>query len=135
VARGCGHKLPPIEEMRISEVLEYLRSNAPPVCDPFSGEATISMEAQRLGLRAIASDLNPVAVLIGKSLVELPPKFSERRQVNPDVNELHQWKNAKGLADDVRYYTHWMRAQAERRIGHLYEGGHCCRVAVGAHRS
>ena len=68
----------------------------------------------------MGSDLNPVAVLIGKALVEFPPKFAGRKPVNPEVNELHQWKGAQGLADDVRYYGRWMRAEAEKKIGHLY---------------
>ncbi len=68
----------------------------------------------------MGSDLNPVAVLIGKALIEIPPKFAGRKPVNPDVNELHQWKGAQGLADDVRYYGRWMRDEAEKKIGHLY---------------
>ena len=68
----------------------------------------------------MGSDLNPVAVLIGKALVEFPPKFAGRKPVNPEVNELHQWKGAQGLAEDVRYYGRWMRDEAEKKIGHLY---------------
>ena len=68
----------------------------------------------------MGSDLNPVAVLIGKALIEFPPKFAGRKPVNPEVNELHQWKGAQGLADDVRYYGRWMREEAEKKIGHLY---------------
>lgn len=84
------------------------------------------MEAQRLGLRAYGSDLNPVAVLIGKALVEIPPKFAGQPPVNPEAQaELKrggewQGKGAQGLADDVRYYGQWMRDEAEERIGHLY---------------
>jgi putative DNA methylase len=84
------------------------------------------VEAQRLGLRAYGSDLNPVAVLIGKALVEIPPKFADLPPVNPDAQtELARggrWngKRAQGLAEDVRYYGRWMRDEAERRIGHLY---------------
>jgi putative DNA methylase len=94
--------------------------NRPPVYDPFSGGGSIPLEAQRLGLKAMGSDLNPVAVLIGKALIEFPPKFAGRKPLNPQVNELHQWKGAQGLADDVRYYGNWMRTEAEKKIGHLY---------------
>lgn len=120
VARGRGDKLPPHDRMRPQEIIDYLQANAPPVYDPFSGGGSIPLEAQRLGLRAIGSDLNPVAVMIGKALIEFPPKFAGRRPVNPDVNELHQWKGARGLAEDVRYYGRWMRREAEKKVGRFY---------------
>lgn len=119
-ARARGEKLPPLEGMKSIDIINYLHSYAPPISDPFSGGATMPLEAQRLGMKAIGSDLNPVAVLIGKSLVELPPRFNGRRPVNPEVNELHQWKSAQGLADDVRYYVRWMRQEAETKIGEYY---------------
>jgi putative DNA methylase len=120
VARGRGEKLSPIDQMKPQAIIAYLQTNAPPVYDPFSGGASIPLEAQRLGLKAMGSDLNPVAALIGKALIEFPPKFAGRKPVNPEVNELHQWKSAQGLADDVRYYGHWMRAEAQKKIGYLY---------------
>jgi putative DNA methylase len=119
-ARGKGEKLLPLAQIKPQAIIDYLQTNAPPVYDPFSGGGSIPLEAQRLGLRAMGSDLNPVAVLIGKALIEFPPKFAGRKPVNPEVNELHQWKGAQGLADDVRYYGRWMRAEAEKKIGHLY---------------
>lgn len=120
LARSRGDVLLPIGQMRPKEIVDYLQKHAPPVYDPFSGGGSIPLEAQRLGLKAIGSDLNPVAVLVGKALVEFPPKFAGRKPAHPDVNELHQWKGAQGLADDVRYYSRWMREQAEKKIGHLY---------------
>jgi putative DNA methylase len=120
IARSRGEKLSPLAEMRPAQIIDYLQTNAPPVYDPFSGGGSIPLEAQRLGLKAMGSDLNPVAVLIGKALIEFPPKFAGRKPVNPDVNELHQWKGAQGLADDVLYYGRWMRTEAEMKIGHLY---------------
>lgn len=105
-------------------VQEYLNQHAPPVLDPFCGGGSIPLEAQRLGLEARGSDLNPVAVLITKALIEFPPRFAGRRPVNPDsrkkLDHSGSWKNALGLAEDVRYYGNWMRDEAERRIGHLY---------------
>lgn len=95
----------------------------PPVYDPFAGGGTIPLEAQRLGLEAYASDLNPVAVLINKAMIEIPPKFAGRPPVNPQVSQdliAREWKGAQGLAEDVRYYGQWMRDEAYRRIGHLY---------------
>ena len=93
--------------------------------DPFAGGGSIPLEAQRLGLEAHASDLNPVAVLINKAMIEIPPRFAGRPPVNPEARRGRgstkaQWKGAAGLAEDVRYYGKWMRDEAERRIGHLY---------------
>ena len=101
-------------------VLAYLGEHAPPVCDPFCGGGSIPLEAQRLGLRAYGSDLNPVAVLISRATCEIPPKFSDRPPVNPERGPLGIWKSAQGLAEDIRYYGRWMRDEAEKRIGHLY---------------
>jgi putative DNA methylase len=106
--------------MKPQQVIDFLQEYAPPIYDPFSGGGSIPLEAQRLGLKAMGSDLNPVAVLIGKALIEFPPKFAGHMPANAEVNELHQWKGAQGLADDVRYYGRWMRSEAEKKIGHLY---------------
>lgn len=93
--------------------------------DPFAGGGAIPLEAQRLGLESFASDLNPVAVMINKAMIEFPPKFAGRMPVNPDSKmnkELlgKEWKGAEGIAEDVRYYGKWMRNEAEKRIGNLY---------------
>ena len=112
VARETG------EEVR-DDVDAFLAEKAPPVVDPFCGGGSIPLEAQRLGLRAHGSDLNPVAVLISKALVEIPPRFAGRPAVNPDANRT-VWNGAAGLAEDVRHYGRWMRDAAEKRIGHLY---------------
>ena len=93
--------------------------------DPFAGGGSLPLEAQRLGLEAHASDLNPVAVLINKAMIEIPPRFAGRPPVNPEARSdrrlMHRtWRDARGLADDVRYYGRWMRDEAEKRIGHLY---------------
>jgi len=110
-------------------VNHFLGKYAPPVLDPFTGGGSIPLEAQRLGLRAHASDLNPVPVLINKALIEIPPKFAGLEPVNPEWQEKSHgekalqatsWHGAKGLAEDVRWYGQWMRDEAEKRIGHLY---------------
>ena len=93
--------------------------------DPFAGGGALPLEAQRLGLEAHASDLNPVAVLINKAMIELPPKFAGRPPVHPEARSEGEllgakWTGARGLAEDVRRYGSWMREEAERRIGHLY---------------
>ena len=104
-------------------VREYIAKYAPPAYDPFAGGGSIPLEAQRLGLEAHASDLNPVAVLINKALIEIPPKFKDHPPVNPEDcrnKGMSSWKGAQGLAADVRYYGKWMRDEAFKRIGHLY---------------
>ena len=93
--------------------------------DPFAGGGSLPLEAQRLGLEAHASDLNPVAVLINKAMIEIPPRFAGNPPVNPESQRGQAglgaaWKGAAGLAEDVRYYGKWMRDEAEKRIGHLY---------------
>lgn len=124
VAWGLGEEPPPRHDGKA--ILDYLQTKGPPVCDPFSGGGSIPLEAQRLGLRAYGSDLNPVAVLIGKALVEVPPKFAGQAPVNPtsqtELQRGGRWngKSTEGLAEDVRYYGRWMSDEAERRIGHLY---------------
>ncbi len=102
----------------------------PSYYDPFGGSGAMPLEAQRLGAHSFSSDLNPVAVLLNKAMIEIPPKFAGRKPVRPEgnvnkqQNELQElgreWLGAAGLAEDVRYYGAWMRAEAERRIGHLY---------------
>lgn len=126
VARSRKESAP--DEDDPAAVLRYLRDNALPIYDPFAGGGSIPLEAQRLGLRAVASDLNPVAVLINKALIELPPKFAGKPPINPDADPMGQgeagdeslWSGAAGLADDIRYYGRWIRDEAEKRIGHLY---------------
>ena len=112
-----------LEEAR-AEILKSTDGNLPPMLDPFCGGGSIPLEAQRLGLEAHASDLNPVAVLITKAMIEIPPRFAGQPPVNPDAqNALVQsqmWKDAAGLAEDVRYYGKWMHDEAEKRIGNLY---------------
>ena len=125
-----------------AEIMRSCNGKPPPVYDPFCGGGSIPLEAQRLGLEAHASDLNPVPVLINKALIEIPPRFAGKPPVHPlttdyadntdaekrssvksvssVVNQTGSWKGAAGLAEDIRYYGQWMRDEAEKRIGHLY---------------
>ncbi|WP_396442896.1 DUF1156 domain-containing protein [Limnospira sp. PMC 894.15] len=119
LAWGRGEKPPTKPE----EVREYIAQYAPPAYDPFAGGGSIPLEAQRLGLEAHASDLNPVAVLINKALIEIPPRFANLPPVNGDDRKrtgLESWRGAQGLAADVRYYGSWMREVAVNGIGDLY---------------
>lgn len=107
-----------------AEIMRSCNGKPPPVYDPFCGGGSIPLEAQRLGLEAHASDLNPVPVLINKALIEIPPRFAGKPPVNPEAKRKlgasGSWKGAAGLAEDIRYYGQWMRDEAEKRIGHLY---------------
>ena len=118
--RTCGDNA---DHPRAAELFDPAR--LPAFHDPFAGGGALPLEAQRLGLEAHASDLNPVAVLINKAMIEIPPKFAGAPPVNPESrsgNELvaRPWQGANGLAEDVRFYGQWMRDEAQRRIGHLY---------------
>ena len=115
-AENAGHP-------RAAELFD--RHKLPAFHDPFAGGGALPLEAQRLGLESYASDLNPVAVLINKAMIEIPPKFAGRPPVNPDVDKNRdlaglEWNHVQGIADDVGYYGQWMRDEAEKRIGHLY---------------
>ncbi len=112
-----------VDHPRARELFD--RKKLPAFHDPFAGGGALPLEAQRLGLESYASDLNPVAVLINKAMIEIPPKFAGKPPVNPKFRKeksliARQWKGAQGLAEDVRYYGQWMRDEAEKRIGHLY---------------
>ncbi|NHP14420.1 DUF1156 domain-containing protein [Rhodococcus sp. IC4_135] len=109
------------EEAR-AEIIKSAGSTLPPVLDPFAGGGTIPLEAQRLGLEALASDLNPVPVLINKALIEFPAVFSGRPPVFPGLAEsqIRNWRGAEGLAADVRAYGLWMRNEAQRRLALHY---------------
>ncbi|MDX6276666.1 MAG: putative methylase [Nocardioidaceae bacterium] len=105
-----------------AEIMRSTDGSPPAILDPFAGGGTIPLEAQRLGLEAHASDLNPVAVLINKALIEIPPTFAGRPPVFPGAADarMGEWPRATGMAEDVRRYGAWMRDRAQERIGHLY---------------
>ena len=118
--RACAENA---DHPRAKELFD--REKLPAFHDPFAGGGALPLEAQRLGLESYASDLNPVAVLINKAMIEIPPKFAGLAPVNPESRKeksliAREWKGAQGLAEDVRYYGQWMRDEAEKRIGHLY---------------
>ncbi len=122
IARHRGETAPATSDA----VLRYLSEHCPAVYDPFCGGGSIPLEAQRLGLRARGSDLNPLPVLITKAMVELPHPFRDLPPVNLNVQPSSRivkegrWRGTAGLANDVRYYGAWVREEAHKRIGHLY---------------
>ncbi|MBN8552585.1 MAG: DUF1156 domain-containing protein [Caulobacterales bacterium] len=125
---GIIEELVKWENSTNEEVLERARAEIrkscggelPPVYDPFSGGGSIPLEAQRLGLPAYGSDLNPVAVMIGKAMIEIPPEFKDQPPIHPGAKDRQFYRNAEGLAEDVKYYGEWMREKAWERVGHLY---------------
>jgi putative DNA methylase len=121
VARSKGLDLP----VGRAAILKFLNQQAPPVLDPFAGGGSIPLEAQRLGLRAYASDLNPVAVLINKTMIEIPVRFNGRSAVHPKKDDVQlrlrsQADGIEGLAEDLRYYGNWVQSESVQRIGWLY---------------
>lgn len=102
------------------EILKWTNGAPPALLDPFAGGGAIPLEAQRLGLEAHAHDLNPVAVMINKAMIEIPPRFAGKPPVHPKDGKCQVTQGAAGLAEDVRYYGEWMKEEAFRRIGHLY---------------
>lgn len=110
------------------EIHKSMGDDLPEFLDPFAGGGAIPLEAQRLGLKVHAHDLNPVAVMINKAMIEIPPKFAGMPPVNPDAQtaklKAKTYKGAAGLAEDVAYYGQWMKAEAFKRIGHLYPKAH-----------
>jgi putative DNA methylase len=118
--RACAENA---DHPRVMELFD--RKKLPAFHDPFAGGGALPLEAQRLGLESYASDLNPVAVLINKAMIEIPARFSGKSPVNPESRKersliARNWTGAQGLAEDVRHYGKWMRDEAERRIGRLY---------------
>ena len=106
-----------------AEIKKSMGDDLPPLLDPFAGGGAIPLEAQRLGLKAYAQDLNPVAVTINKAMIEIPPLFAGKTAVNPESRSranIDSWTGNNGLAADVKYYGTWMKEEAARRIGHLY---------------
>ena len=104
-----------------AEIERCFPDGTPPVVDPFAGGGAIPLEAQRLGLPALSGDLNPVAVLIQKAMVEIPPRFADMPPVSTAKDaRLYAWSGSQGIAADVEHYAEWVRSEALRRIGHLY---------------
>ena len=109
-----------------ADALQYLDAHAPALHDPFSGGGIIPLEAHRLGLPAVATDLNPISVIINKALIELPGKFAGRPPVSPKAPRRKSQQRAdrcaanEGLAEDVRHYGAWVRQEAHQRVQHLY---------------
>lgn len=95
--------------------------------DPFAGGGAIPMEAQRLGLESYASDLNPVAVMINKAMIEIPGRFANRKPIGPvppgedtTLPFNREYIGPEGIAEDVRRYGYWVWQEAKKKIGHFY---------------
>ena len=117
MARNLGMEVPTDDAV----IREFLAHHVPPILDPFCGGGSIPLEVQRLGLRAHGGDLNPVAVLITKALIEIPPRFPGQRPVHPREQLTNQvWHSTEGLAEDIRWYATWLKEEARKKISHLY---------------
>lgn len=103
-----------------AEIIQSCGGQLPSIYDPFSGGASIPLEAQRLGMPTHCSDLNPIAVMIGKAMIEIPPRFNNLEPAHPGNREKIHYRNTEGLAEDVKYYGSRMKEKALEKIGHLY---------------
>ena len=121
-ARGVGER-PRRKAVRRThaEILKSTDGDPPAILDPFAGGGTIPLEAQRLGLEAHACDLNPVAVLINKALIEIPPKFAGQPPVFPGLADAEMGtgrrRRASGRCSCLRRVD---AGRGAERIGHLY---------------
>jgi putative DNA methylase len=115
-----------------ANVNTFLAEHAPPILDPFCGGGSIPLEAQRLGLRAFGSDLNPVPVLITKAMIEFSPRFAGKAPVNPEANArlTDGWTGAQGLAEDVRFYGKAVCDQIASTLSHLYPAASITKKAI-----
>jgi putative DNA methylase len=113
---------------RISDMSlrSYLSKNGPRVRDPFCGGGSIPLEGQRLGLEALATDLNPIPVLINRALIEIPGRFANRPPVGPVPSDAQQcvtspvWRGSEGLAADILRYGQITWSIAWKQLSHLY---------------
>ncbi len=104
-----------------AEILKSCDGDLPKVLDPFGGGGAIPLESLRLGLPTFTGDLNPVAVLIQRAMLEIPQRFGGQAPVNADARLTQAiWAGAEGLAADVEAYGRWMQEEAKRRIGQYY---------------
>lgn len=121
------HEKPEVFREAHKIIADACEGNLPTVLDPFAGGGSIPLEAQRLGLNAQGSDLNPVPVLITRVAIDILPRFADQRAVNPEARDnilrSTEWKRARGIAEDVRYYAGRILEKAKKRIGHLYPKG------------
>jgi len=102
-----------------AEIRKSVGPDLPSMYDPFCGGGAIPIEAQRLGLPTIGSDLNPIAVLITKSMTEIPWRFKGQRPVHPSLQgpiAERTWERATGLAADVEAYGLAILDEARRRL-------------------
>lgn len=111
-----------------AEILKSTDNTPPQLLDPFAGGGAIPFEAARLGLKAYASDLNPVAVMINKAIIEIPARFQGMQPINPDAKAVREsnteYENSTGLAEDILYYGNLLKKKAFDKIGYLYPKVH-----------
>ncbi len=121
------------------EIMKSTGNNPPALLDPFAGGGAIPLEAQRLGLRVYAHDLNPVAVTINKAMIEIPSRFADFVPVNTAKNntlfDTDDMNGIKGVASDVVYYSKWMLEQARERLTNLYPDVYVAGKKVATNKS
>ncbi|MGE0306055.1 MAG: DUF1156 domain-containing protein [Acidimicrobiia bacterium] len=109
-----------LDEAR-AEIVRSCEGELPRLLDPFGGGGAIPLEAMRLGLPTFTGDLNPVAVIIQRAMLEVPHRFAGRPPVAPAIRSSQGiWEGMRGLAADIEFHGEWMREEARRRIGKYY---------------
>jgi adenine-specific DNA methylase len=120
---NADFRLPIVDPHHPQSAIKNLQSQIenlprPLVVDPFAGGGSIPLEALRIGADAFASDLNPVAVLLNKVVLEYIPKYGNARIESKDAEGNPIIFN--GLAEAVRYWGNWIKEQAEKELGEFY---------------
>jgi putative DNA methylase len=110
-----------LEEAR-AEIRKSCDGLLPSILDPFAGGGAIPIESVRLGLPTFAGDLNPVAVLIQKVMLEIPSLFNDQPPLFPGLADSRiDWRGLEGLSADVEAYGKWMQNRVAEKIGKFFE--------------
>ena len=96
------------------------RGSLPTVWDVFSGFGGIPIAAQKLGLHAVANDLNPVAAMLTRAAADIPARFAGLPPVHPGKAKHGAYIGAQGLAEDVQFYGEWLENQALKLLADAY---------------
>lgn len=103
-----------------NEIRKSMGDDLPPLLDPFAGGGSIPLEAQRLGLKAYAYDLNPVAVIINKAMIEIPAKYRGSGPVNPKSYSRLINRGESGLGEDIAYYGNRLKEKVHEKLRDFY---------------
>jgi adenine-specific DNA methylase len=115
-----------IENAR-KEIKEFFGGRQPRVLDSFAGGGAIPLEALRLGCETHALELNPVAVLVLKAIIEYPRKFS-KMEVKPRESLS---SSGNHFLEDLKKWGDWVLEEAKKEIGRFYPSDPNGNIPVG----